>query len=328
MGAPAPQPSEVTRARGVAAAGAVERWFFAPIDATRLELARIGLGLLLVGSYLRLAPDLAVFYGPRGIGGHDTLARHPSFGGLAYQAFAHLRVLHHFESLAPIVALYALLVVAAAAFALGIAPRIAGAAAALLHLAFTAHNPHARAGWAWLVTPFVLYVAGTGAQARLSLPAWWRRRRGLAALSPDVPALGLRFLQLHVCAMYLVAGWERLDAPGWLHGDMVFHSLVNAGYGRFELPWAALAPVLRVATWAVFVLEPVAPVLLWIPRARRWFVPLLLAMHLGIEAFIETEGWQWLMVAGLTAFFPPQWIERIAGIPWLRSAAQKPTMPG
>ncbi len=309
-GAQTPEPVKPARAP-VKLGERAYRWFFAPVDGGALELARIGFGLILLATYLRYLPYLAVVFGPAGIGGHDTLARTPDFAGLGYQAFAHLRFLDGFDSFAPIVALYLALLVAAACFTLGLATRWTGAAAALLHLAFTAHNPHLRAGWSWLLAPFTLYVAAVGSDARLSLGAWWRKRRGLAEKSALVAPWGWRLLQIHACTMYLAAGWERLDAPGWLKGDMVLHSLLNTGYGRFNLDWFALRPALTVAAYLVFLLEPLAPILLWLRPINRYFLVLLIAMHLGIEAGIEVGWWQWLMLVALTAFFPREWIDRI-----------------
>lgn len=306
MGAARPAPSKPLKAGERA-----YRWFFEPADGAAMELARIGFGAILLGAYLRYLPFLGAAFGPSGIGGHDTRARFPDFAGIGYQAFAHWSYLDRFASFAPIVALYALLLVAAAAFTLGVATRPAGAVAALLHLAFTAHNAHLRAGWGWLLTPFVLYVAATGSEARLSLTAWWRRRRGLAPKPATIAPWGWRLLQIHTAAMYLAAGWERLDAPGWRKGEMVLHSLVNAGYGRFDVDWFALRPALTVAAYAVFVLEPLAPILLWIPKVSRYFLVPLIAMHLGIELFIEVGWWQWLMLVALIGFFPKDWIERV-----------------
>jgi hypothetical protein len=294
--------------------GAVERvyqWFFAPVDSRAMEIARIGFGVILLGAYLRYLPYLSTVFGPRGIGGYDTILRTPGFSGLAFQAFARFRVLDSLSSFAPVALLYVLLLASAACFALGVATRYTGALAAVLHLLFTARSPHLRSGWAWLLTPFLLYVAASGADAELSLAAWWRKRRGNERKRAEVSAYGMRLLQIHVATMYLVAGFERLDAPGWLAGDMVLISLVNTRYGRFDVDWFALRPVLQVVTWFVMAIEPLAPILLWIRPVARWFLWPLIAMHVGIELFIEVGWWQWLMLVALVVFFPKEWIERL-----------------
>jgi hypothetical protein len=111
--------------------------------------------------------------------------------------------------------------------------------------------------------------------------------------------------------MYLVAGWERLDHEAWLRGDMVLWAAADPLYGRFALDWDALKPVLRALSYVVFVLEPLAPVLLWFRTVGPWFALLLMGMHAGIEVVSETGFWHPMMMSGLLVFLPPRWIDKL-----------------
>ncbi len=288
-------------------------WFFTPVPAIWPEVARILLGCVLVGTYLRLLPFAAVLFGPQGIGGHDSLARWPGWAGLAYEAFARYRVLHLFAAPWAAMALYGLLLASAVCFLLGVFPRWTGALAAGLHIVFTAHNPQLRAGWSWLLGPFVLYVAAANPTGRLSLPALVTRSRGEPPREHYLVPWGLRLLQVHVAMMYVAAGVERLDAPGWIHGEMVLRALVNAGYARLNFDWFALRPILVAIAYGVLVIEPIAAFLLWWPRAAKVLVPILIAMHVGIEVLIDAGYWQWLMCAGLVTFLPAARPRELAG---------------
>ncbi|MSP26779.1 MAG: hypothetical protein EXR75_16875 [Myxococcales bacterium] len=301
----------VNRSFPARAAERAVHWFFAPTSGIGLELSRILLGLVLMSCYLRLLPYLPALFGPEGIGGHDALVRSPGWTGLAYEAFARFRVLHLFDSIAPVIALYGLLLASAACFLLGVFTRAAGVVAASLHVIFNAHNPQLSEGWSWLLAPFVFYVAIAAPAASLSLPALLARRRGDAPRDASVVPWGMRLLQIHTAVMYFAAGVERIDAPGWLHGEMVLRSLVDTRYARFDLDWFALRPALVAIAYFVLLIEPLASVLLWIPRAARILAPILLALHLGMEALIDVGYWQWLMCAGLVTFLPPEWLARL-----------------
>jgi len=294
-------------------------WFARPIAREPIVAARAGLGATLCACSLQLLPYGDVLFGPQGIGGHDTLARNPGFVGLSFQAFANFRLLHHIDSLPLIVALQVLLVISSACFALGVKTRAAGLIAAGLHIVFNAHNPMLDGGGAWLIAPFILYLTLCGPE---------RPHDGGADCGKIAP-WGLRLLQVHVCTMYLVAGFERLDAKGWLDGEMVMRALINAQYGRFDVDWLAVTGPLAVISFAVWVLEPAAPVMLWLRPIGRYWALLLIGMHVGIELLTDVGWWHFLMASALLAFLPAQWLQKLPGLK-PRGAASKSegTAPG
>jgi hypothetical protein len=301
------------------------RWFFEPIDGRAVFFARAGFGAVLFWAYARLGPHVATLYGPHGIGGYDTLSAFPGFGGLAFQAFAQFRLLHRVSSESVVWGLYGALLVAAACFAVGYLTRLTGAVALALHVLFNAHNPHASWGWAWMIIPFSLYVLLSDPGRAYSVDAWLKARSGkLPSIAERVRIRpwAFRFLQLHVCTMYLTAGWERLDAPGWTQGEMVYRAVANDLFGRFDWDWFALRPVLTAATYGAYVLEPAAPLLLWLPRVGPIWVVALAAMHLGLELFCDVGWWQYTMMTGLLAFAPTRWFDAIGR--WLGPSAPSP----
>jgi hypothetical protein len=263
-------------------------WFATPIDGAPIYAARVGLGVTLLAMHLQYAPWFRALFAPSGIGGSQTMQRTAGYDGLAYQAFARFRVLHLIESEAIIAGLYILLLVTAGCFALGYKARAAGVMAAVLHIIFNAHNPHLDTGAAWLIAPFVLYIASCRCDGTISTVAPW----------------GVRVLQVHVCAMYLVAGFARLSAAGWLDGEMVLRALLNAQYGRYDVDWIAIAPALTAVSYLVWILELGAPMMLWIRPVRRYWAIALIAMHGSMELLIDAGWWQLMMISALVTFIP------------------------
>lgn len=286
-------------------------WLATPRDSLPMCAARAGLGATLFAAYLQYLPFALVLFGPHGIGGHDTLARHPDFPGNAYEWYTRIRVLHLATSDGVVGLLYGLLLASAAAFAVGFRPRLFGIIAAGLHMVFYAHTPHIDGGWTALIGPFIFYLVLADCGSQLSVDAWLRRRRGDVEDGPARAApWGMRLLQVHLCTMYMVPGFDRLDSPGWVDGQMVLRSLANTDFGRFDVDWFGAAPILRVVSWMVLVLEPAAPFILWLRHVGRWWAVLLIVMHVGLEIFLDTGWWQPMMISALLTFLPPRWLRR------------------
>lgn len=285
----------------------LERWWFAPRPIDALAGARVVLASVLWIAYAQRFPLRLDLFGPEGIGGAGLASRVPALPPFHPGIAPPLDLLRLVSSDAAVTGLYLALLVALASFAIGWRTRLAGAIAFALHLLFWTRNPLAFAGWAGFVNGPLLYVALAPVGRRLSVDAWLRRRRGLPPLPRLVSGWPLRLLQIHVCAMYAVAGWSRLDKPDWLDGSLVEIALTSALSSRFAFDWSALAPVLRAVTWGSLALEGLAPILLWPRATRRPWAGALVLLHAGLALLLHVEVWAWsaVMIAGLLAFLLP-----------------------
>jgi len=290
--------------RLTSAGAALENWWLAPRPLHGLIGARIVFGATLLVAYALRLPAYQDLYGPRGIGGPELAARVPDLPPFHPLILPALDLLRQIPSEGAITALYLLMLVALAAFTLGFRTRIAGVLSVVLHLLFWVRNPIAYVSWAGFVTAPLLWVALAPVGRHVSIDAWLRRRRGLAPASWFASGWPLRLLQIHVCAMYAVAGWSRLDKPTWLNGDTVLIAMTSANFSRVAIDWSAAAPLLAVATWASMVLEGFAPFLLWVPRVRKLWAWGLVGLHASLAIVIHEEIWAWsaVMIGGLLAF--------------------------
>lgn len=304
------------------AARAVDRFFFAPLPQQGMVACRIGFGALLFVAYAARITSVPELYGPRGVGGFEIARRLPDVGfGRVLDTPLRWLVFNPSDTL--VWALYALLLVSALAFAVGAFTRPAGVALLLLHSLFVARNQYAYTGWAWMVKPFLLYAILAPTGRWCSVDAWRRRGRDVSAEGWLGPGWPVRLLQIHVCAMYAVAGGTRLTDPGWLHGEMLFVLLTDRSYARFDADWHTWIPLLAPLSYVAFLAEPLAPILLWLPRVRTVMVLLLMALHLGLEICGRLGWWQWLMLTALLVFLPPGWIGR-ALAPLRRAPSRSP----
>lgn len=295
--------------RGRVAAGLGR--FFAPQPYVAMVACRIAFGLIVLGYFAGRVGHVQEIWGPEGVFGAGFFDRmgvdlpvRSRESGLDWLA--------HNRSEALVWALWTLGLIASALFALGAFTRTSGAVALVVYVLFHARNPYATAGWSVMLKPFLLYVwlAPTGRFG--SIDAWRRGSRADLAEPSGWrgPAWPVRLLQVHVCAMYLVAGWSRIDSPSWLEGQATFAALSDLFYARFDLDWQPWKRLLEAASGAALALECLAPVLLWIPRVGSAWAVGLLALHAGLELTSNHGSWQLLMGAALLTFLPASWLAR------------------
>ena len=82
-------------------------------------------------------------------------------------------------------------------------------------------------------------------------------------------------------------------------------------HSKLVIDWRPFQPVLQLATWIVYPLEPFAVLGLWIPRIGAWVAYALLAMHAGLELLTNVGWWGFAVAPGLLAFVPPSHLERL-----------------
>lgn len=282
--------------------------FFAPQPMAAVVLCRIALGSILFGSYASKLPSLQELYGPEGFGGYALHERVPGIGA-GRPLEAPLQWLHAVESPELIAWLYGLLLLSCLAFAAGAFTRTSGVATWILHGLFHARSFTATLGWAVLIKPLLLFVILAPSGMAASVDAW-RKRKGAPA--PPVeqwtgPAWPVRLIQMQVCTMYAV-NWLRLSDEGWLNGSMVFRAVSDRWYGRLDVDWLPLLPVLAVAAGATLVLELLAPVALWLRGVGRWWALGLIGLHASLELLANVGWWQPMMMSALCVFLPVAWI--------------------
>jgi hypothetical protein len=161
-----------------------------------------------------------------------------------------------------------------------------------------------------MVKPFMLYIVLSPCGRWVSVDAW---RARVVPDSWSGTGWPLRLLKLHICTMYAVAGWSRLEDSSWRRGEMFFVAVTDSYSARFDVDWFPLAPLLEPLSYVAFVAEPLAPILLWVPGLGALWAALLFSLHAGLELLLRDGWWQWLMMGALLAFAPPRWLERPLG---------------
>jgi hypothetical protein len=268
----------------------VEDWFLGLVSVQPMVVNRVVLGGVLSLHALSRIPEFDVLYGSAAgswSGPYREFVNRFLVGDLAAPALWLTSLL---AEAGPelrqwtLIGLYGISVASSLAFVAGFWTRTAGMISIAMHLLFLTIHPFAHYGWASMMAPFTLYVVFSRAGEYWSIDAW-RKRNPARAKPPtfDVPAWPMRLLQVHVATMYFHTGSARIDDSDWLRGEVLF----------------------------VFLLEPLAAVLLWIPRVRTLCALALIAMHVCLEILTNVGWWNYIMIAGLLTFLPTPWFGRL-----------------
>jgi hypothetical protein len=135
-------------------------------------------------------------------------------------------------------------------------------------------------------------------------------RRGRVTGAPTwATGLSLRVLQLHLCLVYMSAGFEKLLASEWRNGNTLWRSLVQPDFSQFDLTWLAHHPWLVAAlAWFTIITESGYFIAMWVPRLRVLWLAAIVGLHLGIGLFLGLWFFGLIMIVlSVSAFGYAAW---------------------
>ena len=174
------------------------------------------------------------------------------------------------------------------------------------------HFRHNRTFLAILLFGLVLLPTGRSR----SFDAWWRRRRGRPALTPEALLWPLVLLRVQVSLVYFASGFSKLIDPDWLGGLVLWDRVVRYQHVIHPAPgW-----VVDFLTWRplFYVVAPVAIATelflaagLWLPRTRLVAIRVAIVFHLAIELGARVEVFSLAAIAALVIWVTPTRRDRI-----------------
>ena len=161
-----------------------------------------------------------------------------------------------------------------------------------------------------------------------SVDAWLRNRGNKpgphAAVEPTYQShcspCAVRMLQYVMVLIMFATGVWKLSGEPWRDGTALYYvARIDDLFGRFPVPHYLFDTpwTVRAMTWGVLYVELVIPLLIWIPKARRFCLFVLLAFHLSNEWAMHLFLFHWIMLLGWTSFLKREDLEAVARI-WPR----------
>lgn len=209
-----------------------------------------------------------------------------------------------------------------AAMMLGLATRFAIPLAWLFTIMTCHRLTGALFGLDQIVVMLTMYLMIAPCGSVYSIDALLRERRGaywwLPKNEPSVLSnVATRFIQLHLCVIYLFGGLGKMRGEMWWDGSALWYSIVNYEYQSLDLTWLGRFPfIIATLTATTLFWETFYCALVW-PRITR---PLVLIMavlvHGGIAVALGMVTFGTIMVVANGAFIQPEvtrrWVEFIS----------------
>ncbi|MEY2481785.1 MAG: hypothetical protein QOK24_313 [Verrucomicrobiota bacterium] len=105
--------------------------------------------------------------------------------------------------------------------------------------------------------------------------------------APWATSLSIRFVQLHLCVVYLASGYFKMRGSQWWTGEAMWRVLRMPEFRQYDLGWLSNVPLVFVGmSWFTLLIETGYPLMIWHRTiGRAWFICIIM-MHAGIAIFM------------------------------------------
>ena len=278
-------------------------FFFAREPASTIALFRLLFGGLLLTNALLFARDARLWVGPRGVLSHEqycTLYGHSRFTLLRYLPATD----------ASATAVLGVHLIAAVCLTIGFMTRPSAAVAFLTLISLQHRNPFVCYGADDVMRVLCFLLIFSRAGEAFSVDQWRAARSG--QVLPEGTAWCTRLMQLQVSTIYLQAFLSKFSGTSWLAGTAVYYAVEAPRYRRYRLPrFARNLFWSRIATWGTIAVEFALGPLIWIRELRLPVLVAGIALHLGMEVFMNLHLFSTTMIVSLMLFLDPHAVERM-----------------
>ncbi len=313
------------RELGQAAIAGWNRFWFAAVDPATYCLIRVLAGGMLLYTHLVWTIDLLEFFGPHPWLSATAMSASTADGNAWIYSFSYLWWLGNSPTLLWITHIVALCVFAM--LMLGWHSRVVAVLAFFIMASYANRSPVSLFGLDQINGLLAMYlmIGPSGAcysVDRLLEKRRWRREQAAGTVTkgmpvPDVASsiganVGLRFMQLHMCVIYLFAGLGKLAGTSWWDGTAIWGSVANLEYQSIDMTWLASHELLvNVMTHVTVWWEVSYPALVWPRLTRPIVLALAVPLHLGIALFLGMITFGTVMLFGNLAFVSPRVVRAI-----------------
>jgi len=276
-----------------------DRFFFRAQSTAPMTLVRVVWGATAAVWAISLLPDVDPFF----VEGDLMYDRKLNPGSW--------NVLPHLPDGAGLVAC-ALLLVASVATMIGWRTRLSSLVAVLMMVLLQRANTAIFNSGDLLLREIGICVALSPCGLLWSLDARRDRRRGRRRNVLRAP-FAMRFLQLSLALGYFLSAWTKSRGATWQNGTAIALSLRIEDLQRYVAPeWLFhQAVLLNLFTWATLAFEATFFALVWNRRLRPWVLATGVALHLGIDIFLDIGFFSIAIYIAYLAFLPDDVANRI-----------------
>jgi len=202
--------------------------------------------------------------------------------------------------------LHAIGIVSISLFAAGLKTRVTAVVATVFVISYALRAPMFMGLVESLLCPLMIYLCLAPSGEYFSVDAWLQSKSSKDAPKPSLAAHVItRLIQVHVCMLYLMLSFAKLEHLVWWNGDAMWWILARPEGRLLDLTFLSSSPKL-VYAWTHFVIlfQCLFAVLIWF-RPLRPLLAGVAAIH-WILLGLATGFWEFsLLMIGLTMAFEP-----------------------
>lgn len=135
-------------------------------------------------------------------------------------------------------------------------------------------------------------------------------RQGRTSPLPDwTSTLAIRVFQIHLCLVYISAGYEKMLYANWWEGNVLWRAIAQPDFRQFNMDWLAYYPLVpMVLSWFTMFIETFYFIGMWIKQVRVYWLLAIIGLHVGIGIFVGLYLFSLMMIfLSISAFGYDAW---------------------
>jgi Vitamin K-dependent gamma-carboxylase len=131
--------------------------------------------------------------------------------------------------------------------------------------------------------------------------------RKTKSISASSATLCLRVLQIHLCIVYFIGGFDKIAGDNWRNGEAFWKAVTSHNLFHFaDVTFLKNTSFFLIAGWATIIIEMLYPVFINIRKTRNTWLLLTISLHLGIMLFLGLFFFSAVMIIfNLAAYYVP-----------------------
>jgi hypothetical protein len=225
-------------------------------------------------------------------------------------------------------------------FALGCCTRVTAVLTWVAMVSYINRSPTSLFGMDTIMIVVVTYLMIGPSGAALSvdrlIARYWgtyealRRHQPVPNFSQPAPSVSanfaIRMMQIHVCIIYAMSGFSKLQGPPWWSGTAVWYTVANPEFSPMGvLPYMAFLRFISGHRWlwelvmmggcyGTLFFEISFPYLIWAPRMRWGMIAMAVGMHISIALCMGLVTFSMMMLVLVLSFVPPTAVRQLLGL--------------
>ncbi|MEN9610449.1 MAG: hypothetical protein RLZZ628_1263 [Bacteroidota bacterium] len=109
--------------------------------------------------------------------------------------------------------------------------------------------------------------------------------------------ISIRVLQIHLCIIYFMSGLNKTFGASWYNGEAIWRAVMQPPLSHIDFSFLATYPFIPIAIgFGTLFIELSYPILIWIKPVNKYFLGMVVLMHIGIAVALQLWFFAGIMI--------------------------------